>query len=90
MGVQLSPGKKKERRNTTLCRFCNLNRASDKDNYPVPPMEHILQQVSGSERLSLLDGFSGYNQVLMSPSDQLKTTFRPLGALMLITKCLSD
>jgi hypothetical protein len=39
-------------------------------------MEQILQQVSGSERLSLLDGFSGYNQVLMSPSDQLKTTFR--------------
>jgi hypothetical protein len=23
----------------------------------------------------LLDGFSGYNQVLMSPPDQLKTTF---------------
>jgi hypothetical protein len=43
---------------------------------PVPPMEQILQQVSGSERLSLLYGFSGYNQVLMSPSDQLKTTFR--------------
>jgi hypothetical protein len=39
-------------------------------------MEQILQQVSGSERLYLLDGFSGYNQVLMSPSDQLKTTFR--------------
>ena len=26
--------------------------------------------------LSLLDGFSGYNQVLVSPIDQLKTTFR--------------
>ena len=26
--------------------------------------------------LSLLDGFSGYNQVLVSPVDQLKTTFR--------------
>jgi hypothetical protein len=38
-------------------------------------MEQILQQVSGSERLSLLDGFSGYNHVLMSPPDQLKTTF---------------
>jgi hypothetical protein len=38
-------------------------------------MEQILQQVSGSERLSLLDEFSGYNQVLMSPSGQLKTTF---------------
>jgi hypothetical protein len=39
-------------------------------------MEQILQQVSGSERISLLDGFLGYNQVLMSPLDQLKTTFR--------------
>jgi hypothetical protein len=38
-------------------------------------MEQILQQVSGSERLSLLDGFSGHNQVPMSPPDQLKTTF---------------
>ena len=60
-----------------LCvNFWNLNQASDKDNYHVPPMEQILQQVSGSERLFLLDGFSGYNQVLMSPLDQLKTTFR--------------
>ena len=38
-------------------------------------MEQILQQVSSSKRLSLLDGFSGYNQVLMSPLDQLKTNF---------------
>ena len=60
--------------------FRNLNKVSDKDNYPVPPMEKILQQVSGSEMFSLLDGFSGYNQVLVSKADQLKTTFRtPLG-----------
>jgi hypothetical protein len=37
--------------------FWNLNRASDKDNYPVPPMEQILQLISGSEMFSLLDGF---------------------------------
>jgi hypothetical protein len=55
--------------------FRNLNQAPDKDNYLILPMEQILQQVFGSERLSLLDGFSGYNQVLMSPSYQLKTTF---------------
>ena len=35
-----------------------------------------MQQVSGSEIFSLLDGFSGYNQVLVSKADQLKTTFR--------------
>ena len=56
--------------------FRNLNRASDKDNYPVPPMEQLLQLVSGSELFSLLDGFSGYNQVLVAEEDRLKTTFR--------------
>ena len=31
--------------------------------------------VSGSELFSLLDGFSGYNQVLVAEEDRLKTTF---------------
>ena len=56
--------------------FRNLNRALDKDNYLVPPMEQILQMVSGSELFSLLDGFSGYNQVLVAEEGRLKTTFR--------------
>ena len=56
--------------------FKNLNRASDKDNYPVPLMEQILQIVSGSELFSLLDVFSDYNQVLVAEEDRLKTTFR--------------
>ena len=37
--------------------FKNLNKASNKDNYLVPPMEQILQMVSGSELFSLLYGF---------------------------------
>jgi ribonuclease HI len=65
----LVPVRKKNGEIRLCVDFRNLNKASDKDNYPVPPMEQILQQVSGSERLSLLDGFSGYNQVLMSPPD---------------------
>ena len=39
-------------------------------------MEQILQAVAGSELMSFLDGFSRYNQVLVHPDDQLKTTFR--------------
>ena len=35
-----------------------------------------VQMVSGSELFSLLDGFSGYNQVLVAEEDRLKTTFR--------------
>ena len=38
-------------------------------------MEQILQMVSGSELFSLLDIFSGYNTVLVSEQDCLKTTF---------------
>ena len=56
--------------------FQNLNRASKKDGYPVPSMEETLQQVSGSKMFSLLDGFLGYSQVLVTPEDRLKTTLR--------------
>lgn len=38
-------------------------------------MDKILKWVSGSEMVSLLDGFLGYNQVLVAFVDQLKTTF---------------
>ena len=55
--------------------FRNMNRASLKDNYPVPAMEQIFQSVSRSALLSLLDGFSRYNQVLVEKEDHLKTTF---------------
>ncbi|MDF3686197.1 reverse transcriptase family protein [Enterobacter hormaechei] len=34
-----------------------------------------MSKVSGSRRFSFLDGFSGYNQVLVKESDRYKTTF---------------
>ena len=37
--------------------FRNLKKVSLKDNYPLPKMDHILQRVVGSNRISLLDGF---------------------------------
>jgi hypothetical protein len=38
-------------------------------------MEEILQQVSGDQMMSLLDGFSGYNKISLNPFDSHKTTF---------------
>eukprot|EP00253_Pinus_taeda_P026182 PITA_26182 len=55
--------------------FRNLNKVSLKDNYPLSKMDHILQRVVGASRISLLDGFSGFIQILMHPDDQDKTTF---------------
>ena len=65
--------------------FRNLNKVSLKDNYTLPKMDHILQKVIESSRISLLDGFSGYNQVLVDPEDQDKTTFTtPWGTFMYV------
>jgi len=49
--------------------------SSLKDNYPLPNMEAILQKATGCELLSMMDGFSGYNQVKVKESEQFKTAF---------------
>lgn len=54
--------------------FRNLNKVSLKDNYPLPKMDHILQQVVGASLMSLLDGYFGYNQILVHEDDRDKTT----------------
>jgi hypothetical protein len=43
--------------------FRNINKCSLKDNYPLPKMDHILQKVVGENSISMMDGFSKYNQV---------------------------
>jgi hypothetical protein len=54
-----------------------------KDNYPLPKMDHILQKVVGASRISMMDGFSGYNQVAMHLDDRDKTVlYHSLGTFM--------
>eukprot|EP00253_Pinus_taeda_P030423 PITA_30423 len=46
-------------------------------------MDHVLQKVTGSFRMSILDGFFGYNQVVVDKEDQKKTAFTtPWGTFM--------
>jgi ribonuclease HI len=81
----LVPTRKKTGEIRLCIDFRNLNKASLKDNYPLPKMDHLLQSVVGSSRISLLDGFSGYNQVLVHPDDQEKTAFTtPWGTFMYV------
>ena len=77
------------RKKTGEMRLCvdlrNVNKVSLKDNYTLPKMDHILKRVVGSSRISLLDGFSRYNQILVHPDDQEKTDFTtPWGTRMYI------
>jgi hypothetical protein len=67
------------RKNTREIRMCvdfrDLNKESIKDIFPFPNMEFLLHQVTGSTCMSMLDGFSGYNEVLVAKEDREKTTF---------------
>jgi ribonuclease HI len=81
--ANLVPVRKKNGEIRLCVDFRNLNRSSRKDNYPLPKMEHILQRVTGASRMSMVDGFSGYNQVSVLPEDREKTTFTtPWGTFM--------
>ena len=55
--------------------FQNLNRVSLKERHLLPSIEHVLQLIFDLEWFSLLDGFSGYNQILVKEEDRYKTTF---------------
>jgi hypothetical protein len=81
--ANLVPVRKKNGEIRLCVDFRNLNRSSKRDNYPLLKIEHILQRVIGSYRMSTIDGFSGYNYIFMLPEDIEKTTFTtPLGTLM--------
>ena len=70
--------------------FSTLNRASIKYHFPLPNMEMILQQVAGSQMMSLLDDFSSYNQIKVKMTDKYKTNLLYAGAHFLMNTCLLD
>ena len=81
--ANLVPIKKKNGEIRLCIDFRNLNRVSLKDNYPLPKMYHILQKIVGSQRIPMLDGFSGYNQIMVHPDVQEKVAFTtPWGTFM--------
>ena len=65
----LDPVRKKNGDIRLCIDFRNLNISSLKYNYALPNMEVSLQKVTDNELLSMMDGFSGYNQVKVKESD---------------------
>ena len=86
--ANLVPVRKKNREIRLCIDFRKLNRVSLKDNYPLPKMDHILQRVFRSQRMSMLDGFSGYNQIAVHPDDQDKTAFTTPWGMFMYAKML--
>ena len=70
------PVKKKNGQIRCCVDFCNLNKACPKDEFPLPNMNLLIDSATGHAMFSFMEGFSGYNQIFMSPKDVEKTAFR--------------
>ena len=54
--------------------FTDVNRAYPKYSFPLPRIDLIVDATAGHELLSFMDAFSSYNQIIMDPNDQEKTS----------------
>ena len=69
--------------------FKNLNRSSLKDNYPLPKMDHVLEKVVGANRMSMIYGFSSYNQIASMRMIKKKLHSPPHGVPLCTINCHS-
>ena len=61
--------------------FRDLNAATPKDKYVMPIADKLVDSTANNELLSFMDGFSGYNQILIVVDDISKTAFICPGSL---------
>jgi hypothetical protein len=68
---------KKGTRKIRVCAdFRNFNRATPKDEYPMPVADVLVSNASEHKIISFLHGNADYNQIFMAKEDVHKTTFR--------------
>ena len=66
-------------RTVTGWRMCidyrKMNDATRKDHFPLSFMDQMLERLAGQSFYCFLDGYSGYNHIVVDPNNQQKTTF---------------
>ncbi|XP_070668972.1 uncharacterized protein [Malus domestica] len=55
--------------------YRKLNATTRKDHFLLPFIDQMLERLAGRAFYCFLDGYSGYNQIMIAPDDQEKTTF---------------
>ncbi|XP_008229457.1 PREDICTED: uncharacterized protein LOC103328826 [Prunus mume] len=74
--ANIVPVKKKITGQIRICvDFRDLNEACPKNDFPLPIIELMVDATTSHETLSFMDGSSGYNQIRMSPEDEVLTAF---------------
>ena len=55
--------------------YCKLNAVIWKDHFPLPFIDQLIERLADHSFYYFLDGYSAYNQIVIAPKDQDKTTF---------------
>jgi hypothetical protein len=75
---------KEEHQQIQVCiDFRNLNKATPKDEYPMPIADMLINNAFGHLVISILDGIAGYNQIFMVEEDMSKMAFHCPGFISL-------
>ena len=61
--------------------FRDLKKTSPKDDFPLSHIDMLVDSTTGHLMLSFMDGFFGYNQILMAPKDMKRHFSLPSGVL---------
>jgi hypothetical protein len=73
MSIKHSGGEEKEWK--VCVDFTDLNQVCPKDPFLLPKIDILVDAIAGHNRMSYLDAFQGYHQVVLLPEDQEKTAF---------------
>ncbi|KAL6336056.1 hypothetical protein AAG906_003683 [Vitis piasezkii] len=66
---------KKDNKVRVCVDFRDLNKANPNDDFPLPHIDMQVDSTAGHSMLSFMDGFFGYNHILMTLEDMEKTSF---------------
>ena len=66
---------KKDRKVRMCIDYRDPNWTNPKDNFPLPHIDTLEDNIAKNSLFSFMDGFSRYNQIRMAPYDMEKTTF---------------
>ena len=72
--ANIVPVPKKDGKVRMCVDYRDLNRAIPKDNFPLPQIDTLINNIVTNMFFSFMDGFSGYNQIKMAEEDKAKTT----------------
>ena len=73
--ANIVPVSKKDGKVRMCVDFRDLNKAYPKDNFPLPHIDVIVDSATSSAMYSFMDEFLGYNQIMMTFMDKIKTAF---------------